>query len=119
MRFLLLSLSCVALGGCDSFFEARGRVLRCDDEVPISGAIVRATLIAGVGERPLTVVADDQGQFTLALNEPPTARVSIRVEGIGYQPVTREISATRDGTRLTVCLSPVAVAPSTRPQTTP
>ncbi|MCA9533877.1 MAG: carboxypeptidase regulatory-like domain-containing protein [Myxococcales bacterium] len=109
MRLLFLALSLGALLGCDSFFEARGRVVRCGDDVPIVGASVRATLIAGVGEEPLLVETDGEGRFSFMLNEPPSARVRLQVEADGYEPVTLDVGGGAGrGSALSMCMNPVA-----------
>lgn len=109
MRLLFLALTLGSLFGCDSFFEARGRVVRCGDGAPIAGAFVHVSLIAGLGEEPLLVETDGEGRFSFTLNEPPSARVRLQVEADGYEPMTLDVGGSDGrGSSLSMCMNPVA-----------
>ncbi len=65
------------LSGCDRFYTVAGRVTDCATHRPIAGASVTVWLNEWDND---AVVADAEGRFHVALNDPPSQLVSTLTE---------------------------------------
>lgn len=99
----LLLLVAPLLGGCDTFFEVRGRVTECSSGAPIVGVSVRTTLRGG-GETQ-EAFTDSSGRYLAFLNEPPTVEATIVYEKPTFVSVERSFEGAPEGDE-DVCLQP-------------
>ena len=99
----LLLLVAPLLGGCDAFFQVRGRVTECASGEPIVGVSVRTTLRGG-GEMQ-EAFTDSSGRYLALLNEPPTAAATLVYEKPTFVSVERSFEGAPEGDE-DVCLQP-------------
>lgn len=92
--------------GCDQFLAVDGHVTNCSTGAPIVGARAMLKLVEGVSDAECeTAYSDPNGNFTIALNEPPTASATLLLDKPTYAPLTRDLSKAPDE-RLNFCLEP-------------
>ena len=110
-RVTLLASALAATSGCDAFFELRGTVSDCGSGAPIAAAQVVAEVDPSYASETGHGETDAAGRYTIHLNKPPSAPVTITFRQTGFSDLSRHFNGIPTTPYvLDVCLPPVAAS---------
>lgn len=113
VTLLLAAGALAAASGCDAFFELRGTVSDCGSGAPIAAARVVAAVDPSYASETGSYETDAAGRYTIHLNKPPSAPVTITFSKTGFSDLSRHFNGIPTTPYvLDVCLPPGATSPS-------